>query len=61
MITDAFYQLKKLFSFIKHLNFCLDVFTLVGRSPNKKARKNFKIYDVTTWETNNYNTYIAHL
>ena len=22
---------------------------------------NFKIYEVTNWETNNYNTYIAHV
>ena len=26
---------------------------------NKKAQFNFKIYDVTNWETNNYNTHIA--
>ena len=27
---------------------------------DKKTKVNFKIYDVTTWETNNYNTHIAH-
>ena len=34
----------------------------VGRSKKKKKKKanvNFKIYDATDWETNNYNTRIA--
>ena len=34
---------------LKHLYFCLD----------KKAMVNFKIYYVTDWTTNNYNTHIA--
>ena len=25
----------------------------------KKAKVNFKIYDITDWEANNYNTHIA--
>ena len=26
---------------------------------NKKAKANFKIFDVINWERNNYNTYMA--
>ena len=31
----------------------------MGRRLDKKARVNFKIYDATNQETNNYNTHIA--
>ena len=50
---------KILFSFLKYLHFCPDVFGHVGKRLDKKAKINFKVYDVTTWETNNYNKHIA--
>ena len=50
MMKNAFYYvLKILFNCFGH----------VGKLLDKKAEVNFKIYDVTTWETNNYNTHIA--
>ena len=38
--------------------FCPDFFGLVGKRLDKKVKVNFKIYDVTDWKTNNYNTHI---
>ena len=34
-------------------------FCHVGERLDKKAKVNFKIYDITDWETNNYNAYIT--
>ena len=39
--------------------FCSDVFGHVGKRLDKKAKFNFKVYDITNWQTNNYNTRIA--
>ena len=39
--------------------FCPDVFRNVGKRLDKKAKVNFKIYDIKIWETNNYHTHIA--
>ena len=47
---------KKLFSFSRYLNFCPDFFGHVVKQLDKKTTINFKIYDVTIWKTNNYNT-----
>ena len=43
--------LKPLFVLKIYLNFCLDF--------NFKEKVNFKIYDLTTWLANNFNTHIA--
>ena len=43
----------------RYLNFCPNVFGHVGKRLDKKASVNFKIYEVTIWETNNYNTHTA--
>ena len=34
-------------------------FGYVGKRLYNKAKINFKPYDVTDWETNNYNTHIS--
>ena len=39
--------------------FCSDFFGHVGKWFDKKAKVDFKIYDVTNWETNNCNTHIV--
>ena len=44
----------KLFSFLIYLKFCLDIFGYVAKQLDKKAKVDFKIYDVINWETNNY-------
>ena len=59
MKKDALYFIKKLFSFWSYLAFCSDFFYHVGKRLDKKAKVNFKIYDVKNRETNNYNTDIT--
>ena len=59
MMKNAFYfMLKALFVFgiFKFLSWS---FGHVGKRLDKKTKINFEIYDVTDWETNNYNIYIC--
>ena len=42
---------EKFFVLKKNINFCPDFFGYVGKGTNKKAKVNFKIYDVANWET----------
>ena len=44
---------KKLFSFLRYLNFCFGFFAHVGKRLDNKAKVNFKTYEVTNWATNN--------
>ena len=46
----------KLFLFSRYLRFCPDFFAIVEKRLDKKGKVNFKMYDVTTWLKNNYNT-----
>ena len=39
--------------------FCPDFFDYVKKILDKKAKVDFKIYDITDWETNKSNTHIA--
>ena len=57
-MKNAFYFTIKLFSFWRYLNFCPDFFGYEGKRLDKKAKINFKIYDVISWGTND-NTHIA--
>ena len=50
---------RKLFLCLGYLNICLDFTDHIGKRLDKKAKANFKIYDVTDWTRNNYNRYIA--
>ena len=45
-----------LFLFLSYLNFCSDFFVHAGKWLDKKAKVNFKIYDITDWTANNCNT-----
>ena len=49
---------QKLFSFSRYLNFYFD-FGHVAKWFDLKDQVNFKIYDVTAWETNTCNTHIT--
>ena len=40
-------------------NFCPDLLGNVGKRLDKKAKVNFKTFEVTDWKINNYNTDIA--
>ena len=50
-----FYLILSFFSFTRYLNFCPKCFDRVGKWLHKKAKVNFKIYDVMNWEGNSYN------
>ena len=54
-----FISSEELFSFLRYLNFCLDFFGHVGKRLDKKLKVNLKIYVVTAWLTNYYNTHIG--
>ena len=41
------------------LNFCRGSFGHARKRLDKKTKVNFKVYDLTNWETNNYNTHIT--
>ena len=44
---------------LKMFKFLPELFGQVGKRLGKSAKVNFKIYDVTTWQKNNYNTHTA--
>ena len=48
---------QKFLSVLKYLIFFPDVFCQVGKWLDKEVKINFKIFDVTNWETNHYNTH----
>ena len=49
---------QKLFSVSVYLSFCHDFLVMQKKRLDKNDKVNFKIYDVTTWLTNNCNIYI---
>ena len=56
MMKNAFYFILKALFVLKIFKFLSWLFGHVGKRPDWKDEVNFKIYDVTTWLTNNYNT-----
>ena len=54
-----FVSCKKLFSFSRYLHFLSQLIGHVGKRRDQKVKVNFKIFDVTGWIANNYNTHIA--
>ena len=63
MTKNAFcFMLKAFFVldiFLSIFIFLSRVFGYIEKHLDKKSMVNFKIYDVTDWTTNNYNTHIA--
>ena len=55
MMNNVFYFISKAIFVLKIFTFCPDIFRYVGKGLDKKAKKNFKIYDVTSCNPNNYN------
>ena len=47
---------SKIFLFWRYLNSCSDIFGLAGERFDKRTKVNFKVYDITNKEVNNYNT-----
>ena len=59
MMKNAFYFTLKALFVLKIFKFLPWLFCLVEKQLDWKDKNNFKIYDVTIWETNNCGTCIA--
>ena len=59
MKNASYFILKALSSISRFLTFCLYFLGMQKKRLDQKDKVNFKIYDVTTWLTKNYNTHIA--
>ena len=59
IMKNAFYFTLKAVSIINTFKFCSEFFDDVEKPFDKKTEVNFKLYDVTKWETNNYSIHIA--
>ena len=57
MMIFVFYFIKKLFLFLRYLNFCPDYLGHAGKQLDKKAKIDFKI-NFINWETNSYSTHM---
>ena len=56
-MKDAFYFTFK--SLLKIFTFWSRLFGHVEKQLDQRNKVNYKIYDVATWETNNYKAYIG--
>ena len=56
MLKNASYFMWKALFVLKIFTFFSWIFGYSGKQLDKKAKINFKIYDVTDWGTNKYNT-----
>ena len=59
MMKHAIYFILKTLHSYRYLNFYLDFIGHVGKRLDKKAKNDFKIYNVINRKTNNYNLHIA--
>ena len=57
-MKNAFYFMFKAPCVLEILKFFPDFFGNIRKWLDKKAKVNFRIYNVTHWITNNYNTHI---
>ena len=60
VMKNAFYFMLKALFILKIYNFFVPtLFSHVGKQLDQKVEVNFTIYDVTNWETKDYDTHIA--
>ena len=59
MMKNAFYFILKTFFVLEIFTFLSWLFGYVEKWFDKKVIANFKIFDVTDWTANNYNTHIT--
>ena len=59
MMKNAFYFTSKVLFVLKIFKFFSRHFGHVAKKLDQKDKANFKIYDVTVWLTNNYDTQIV--
>ena len=60
-MRNAFYFILEALFFLKIFKALSLLFGKVEKQLDKKDNIKFRIYDVTTWLTNNYNTHIANV
>ena len=60
-MRNAFYFILKALFFLKIFKVLSLLFGKVEKQLDKKDNIKFRIYDVTTWLTNNCNTHIANV
>ena len=58
MKNTVYFMLKALF-IPKMFKFSSKIFGHAGKRLDQKAKFSFKVYDITDWITNNYNTHNA--
>ena len=58
-MENGFYFMFKALLVFEIFTFLAWLFGYVEKRLDKKAKVNLKIYDVTDWTTNNYNTHVA--
>ena len=58
-MKNTFYFILKAFFVLKIFGFLSQVFGHEEKRLDYKDKVNFKIYDVTAWLTNNYDSHIA--
>ena len=59
MMQNAFYFMLKALSILEIFTFLFRLFVYVEKQLDNKVMVNFKIYDITDWTTNHYNTHIT--
>ena len=59
MMKNAFYFILEAFLFSRYLIVLPDIFSHERTRLGRKAKVYFKIYDITNWEKDNFNTHIA--
>ena len=59
MMKNAFYFILKAHFVLRMFKVLSSFFGHVRKGVDKKAKANFKIYDVADWQANSYNTYIV--
>ena len=59
MMRNTFYFMLKALYVLEIFSLLSQRFGYVENQFDKKVKVNFEIYDVTEWETENYNTYIV--
>ena len=59
MMKNAFYFNLKALTIVKITKFLSWLFDHVEKRLDLRDKVNFKMYDITIWETNNYNAHVA--
>ena len=61
MMKTSFISCLKLFLLSIYIKFCLDFLVIQKKQLDQKDKVNSKVYNITTWFTNNYNTLLSNI